>query len=357
MRKMATDKKKTAYPWMEEYRPEFKRNRFKIRSQEGFILILIFLPFIILGLIGFIEPKLYSITSLIFNIYFLTLLLYIFCGVFIPMVWILIKISLRTRNKNFVYQSVFYIQYAIFELFLLTYRLRPINERFTILDSMFDVYYYLTNLLSIPDEIAAPLPIYAMIGYLGLFILIWSSIKQPLFLDNFNSMAYQDSSTILSSQALEISSEEDGYSQRNLFLEFEVLSKIIPQSEDFHSFGINYSKFLGKKGVIIDWEITDTSIKLYPRFLMYWPRLLKEPLRMIRVLNNVRKRHNLTVIEIIFNSPQISIHVSPSDYDILAREVTFHLLSLKVLERVKQSILAFLDKNEIVSYDVLFQNT
>ena len=90
---------------------------------------------------------------------------------------------------------------------------------------------------------------------------------------------------------------------------------------------------------------------------MNWPRLLINPLIMIRTLNNVRKKQNLTVIEIIFDSPQISIHVSPIDYDILAREVTFHLLSVKVLERMKQSIVAFLDKDKLVSYDVLFQNT
>ena len=222
MREKVTDKNRITYPWMEEYRPEFKPSQVKMRSREGLVLFLLLIPVILLFLIGLNKPELFFITITIISFYLLFLMLYFLCGVLLPIIWILIKVALRTKNRNFVFQSVFYVQYFTLLLFIATAFLAP-------LDLIFGVYFNLTNQLSIPDEIAGPLPFYAIGGYLAIFLLSWGSIKQPLFLDNYNRVALK-ASTILSSQALDITSEQDGYSQRDLYIKFDVLSKIIRNS-------------------------------------------------------------------------------------------------------------------------------
>ena len=103
--------------------------------------------------------------------------------------------------------------------------------------------------------------------------------------------------------------------------------------------------------------MTNAAIKLYPRFLTWWPTLFFKPLGMIYFLNNVRKRKNLTVVEITYDPPQISIQVSPADYEILSKEVTFHLLGQNVLKKIKESLLAFLNDDRDVAINILCVNT
>jgi len=181
-------------------------------------------------------------------------------------------------------------------------------------------------------------------------------IRQPLLLNDadVSRNVSETKSTIISLSALEIESIEDGYSQRALFLEVNALANLVTSLKDFRSRVIDYASFLGKKGVIIDWKITDNSIRLFPRFLVPRGRSLTDCWGMWQLLNSVRKLKNLTELEITYSPPQISIQVAPNDYEMLAREVTFHFLGLNVLNRVGQSLIAFLNDDREAAYNLLF---
>lgn len=317
------------------FHPEFKaRPALKLRE---FLIILIFIlalitPFAILfiGGMGYLE-----LASMILIIVIISFWIFIILTGTVPLLWMLFKFAHRTKNWNFIFQFIVYTQYYTSFIILTA------AGSFLVLNMInFDVFTVLYLIV--------------VLSFLLLIVEFWF-IRQPLLLndaDVFRNVS-KTKSTIISLSALEIESIEDGYSQRALFLEVNALANLVTSLKDFRSRVIDYASFLGKKGVIIDWKITDNSIKLFPRFLVGW-RQSKNCWGMWQLLNNVRKLKNLTELEITYSPPQISIQVAPNDYEILAREVTFHSLGLNVLNRVGQSLLAFLNDDHVEAYNLLF---
>lgn len=324
------------------YTPEFKL--FKQNLNKRFYLLIIFLIVeILLFFAQFNNPEitpLYNFFSisflLVFNVY-----LYVLIG--IPLIWMLFIITRRTKSWIFGIQIIVYLQVALVIFIYQIITAAP--DYFPIVRSI------LFAVLNIP--LLGPILMY----YPLLVIVELFYLRHPLFITGRENAHYFGKSTILSSQATKIDSTEDGYSQRPLFSEFNVLASGVQSVEEFQRLGTDYAKFLGKKGLIIYWEMTNAAIKLYPRFLTWWPTLFFKPLGMIYFLNNVRKRKNLTVVEITYDPPQISIQVSPADYEILSKEVTFHLLGQNVLKKIKESLLAFLNDDRDVAINILCVNT
>lgn len=317
------------------FHPEFKA-RPTLKLREILIIILVILalitPFaiLILGGMDYLE-----LASMIFIILIISGWLFILLTGTVPLLWMLFKFAYRTKNWNFIFQFIVYTQlYTSFIMHTAVFLLLMLNML------NFDVFAVLNLIVAL--------------SFL-LLIVEFRFIRQPLLLkdaDVFRNVS-KTKSTIISLSALEIESIEDGYSQRALFLEVNALTNLVTSLKDFRSRVIDYAIFLGKKGVIIDWKITDNSIKLFPRFLVGW-RLSKNCWGMWQLLNNVRKLKNITELEITYSPPQISIHVAPNDYEMLAKEVTFHFLGLNVLNRVGQSLLAFLNDDHVEAYNLLF---
>ena len=262
-------------------------------------------------------------TSLFIFFTFLAIFLLIF--MLFPFLWILIKVTYRTKNRSFAFQMGNYLQFT-----LICTIIYPVSYWLSFekgqVDPRFQTLYFLS---------------YSIFFVLKLFhrnILLW------------DELTYKDS-TLLSHQALYIDSEQNGYSQRPLFSFFPIMTEFISSPVEFHVQLEKYARFLGKKGVIIDWDIDDTSAILYPRFLIKFH--LKFWL-IYQFLNRFRMKRNLTTIEISFSPPKISIRVSPEDYKILAREVTFHSLGQHILGRLQQSLLAFFNNDLNMTYMALF---
>jgi len=71
------------------------------------------------------------------------------------------------------------------------------------------------------------------------------------------------------------------------------------------------------------------------------------------LFNRVLKKKELTTVIVNFSNPEISLRVAKQDYELLS-EVTYHQLGQLVLQRFKQSILAFFEGNLDKSYRILF---
>lgn len=324
------------------FTPEFKLFPENLKKR-GYLLILLLIFEILLFFVQLNYPE-FTPLFYFFSISFILVSnVYLYVLICIPLIWMLFIITRRTKSWIFGIQIIVYVQVAI--VFFIYQIITVAPNYFPIVRS------FLSAVFSIP--LLGIISIYyPLLVFVELFL-----IRHPLFTTGIKETHYFGKSTIISSQATKIDSTEDGYSQRPLFSEFNGLASCVQSVEEFQSVGTDYAKFLGKKGLIIYWEITNAAIKLYPRFLTWWPSLLFNPLGMIYFLNNVRKRKNLTVVEITYDPPQISIQVSPADYEILAKEVTFHLLGQNVLKKVKESLLAFLNDDQDVAYNLLFVNT
>ena len=333
MEKEPLRKSESIYGENIRFHPEFKRPTLKLRD---FLIILIFIlalitPFAILFIVG---KRYLELVLMIYIILIISIWIFILLTNCVPLLWMLFKFTHRTKNWNFFFQFIVYTQYYT-SLLTIT------------------AVYSLLSLNMINFDVFAVLSLIVILSFLLLIVEFWF-IRQPLLLRDadFSRNVSKTQSTIISLSALEIESIEDGYSQRALSLEVNALTNLVTSLKDFRSRVLDYASFLGKKGVIIDWKITDNSIKLFPRFLVGW-RLSRNCWRMWQLLNNVRKLKNLTELEITYSPPQISIHVAPNDYEMLAREVTFHFLGLNVLNRVGQSLLAFLNDDHVVAHNLL----
>lgn len=316
------------------FHPEFKARR-TLKIREILIIILAFItPYAILivgGRYGYLE-----LASTIFIILIIIFWIFIILTGIVPLLWMLFKFAYRTKNWNFIFQFIVYTQ--LYTFFFVISALSLLLLLNMINSDVFTVLNLIVVLSSLP------------------LVVEFRFIRQPLLLNDadVSRNVSETKSTIISLSALEIESIEDGYSQRALFLEVNALANLVTSLKDFRSRVIDYASFLGKKGVIIDWKITDNSIRLFPRFLVPRGRSLTDCWGMWQLLNNVRKLKNLTELEITYSPPQISIQVAPNDYEMLAREVTFHFLGLNVLNRVGQSLIAFLNDDREAAYNLLF---
>jgi hypothetical protein len=300
--------------------PGTNRKRLLIRMVSFFVLIgciaLLFHFFLDL-----------PITYLFFSIYILFLAPFLLI-VAVPLIWILIKITFRTRNRDFMLQLFVVIQLTVVCCFIF-----PISVLFSFERELLTVTYLMLSMSLI---------------ILG---IVMNFSHKPIF---WNSSLDYYSAPLLVHQSAEINGEQDGYSQRPLLVSFQEMEDFISSSAEFRVQLEKYARFLGKKGELIDWDIKDTSVTLYPRFLIRTPNFLWEFRLFYQFLYRLLTRRNLTTIEIIFSAPQISIRVSAEDYDLLSREVTFHLLVESILKCFKESLLAFFNQDFNAAYQNLF---
>ncbi|MHA2247935.1 MAG: hypothetical protein ACXADY_23515 [Candidatus Hodarchaeales archaeon] len=245
---------------------------------------------------------------------------------FIPFLGILISIVIRTRSKNYFNQLLPNIGF----LFIIT-------------------VVALINFIEIREDPAT----FLFIGLL-LVIIILESIflrlvveearnnTKPLFIWTF----FQDPfitflSTFLTHQALVISEEENGYSQRPFFTSFSEILQLCSSQEKFHAKLKEYAIFLTEKSELIGWDCKNTAITLYPRVLIGNPDLGLGIRYLWDILVKVLRKRDLTYISINYISGEISLSISRQDYALL-NNVTFHRLGLSLLERFKKSIITFL---------------
>ncbi len=306
------------------YRAEFSRIDRKTEILGILLFFLILGGVVLMGLFLDFFTFIDFTTSLLIFFTFAAIFLLIF--MLFPFLWILIKVTYRTRNRNFAFQMFNYLQFTL------------------ICTIIYPVSYWLSFE---KGQIDPRIPTLFFLS-ISIFFVLRLFYRNPLFWDE--ELIYR-SSTLLSHQALHIDSEQDGYSQRPLFSVFPIMTEFISSPVEFQVQLEKYARFLGKKGVIVDWDIDETSAILYPRFLIkfVWKFWL-----IYQFLNRFRMKRNLTTIEISFSPPQLSIRVSPEDYKILAREVTFHSLGQHILGRVQQSLLAFFNNDLNMTYMALF---
>ncbi|MFQ6123749.1 MAG: hypothetical protein ACE5R6_03970 [Candidatus Heimdallarchaeota archaeon] len=177
--------------------------------------------------------------------------------------------------------------------------------------------------------------------------------KKPLFFWTF----FQDTqeayaSTILSQQALQISDMQNGYSQRPLFAPFSEISKHFSSLNEYQAKLESYAKFLTEKSELIGWDITNNSIVLYPRVMFGYADFGVGLIYLWDLLYRIVTKKRLTAINFNFEVQEISLRIAREDYNLL-NNVTYHILGQQILERFKQSILAYLDGDIEKSYSLL----
>ena len=115
----------------------------------------------------------------------------------------------------------------------------------------------------------------------------------------------------------------------------------------------NYCKFLARKGELISWTITEKNAILNPRVLMSKSNFILGLRSSYKLLVSIYTKQDLTSINIDYNTGEISLFLNYNDYEPLS-DVTYHLLALQVLDRFKESILAFTQQNLEATYSKLF---
>ena len=247
---------------------------------------------------------------------FLVFIAATFLLLLIPLISILIKITLRTKCSDFAFQLFIYLQ-------LIPIGILGIADMVLIMEK---------QSIWEPSVFWFPLVLFP-----GLLIFQLNRIKKPIF---WNKALNNYKAPIISRQSVQIIEEQDGYSQRPVSLKFQPLKDFIPSPSSFKEQIENYCIFLGRQGELIDWHIEESFAILYPRFLIHAPNLLK-PLEFYQFLRRLFSKRNLTSIEISLSPAQISLNIAFQDYSILNREVTFHILSVNILESVTQSLNAY----------------
>ena len=247
----------------------------------------------------------------------------------IPLIWILVKITIRTKNFDFAFQAFVYSQ-TVMVIFIAATRDIPLFEnQLNSIKLLVDLIIYL-----------APL---------AFFIQIRMFRKSILRNDEINVK----NASIVLSQSLQIEEEQNGFSERPIFTQYQELEALISSPTDFKTQFEKYCVFMGKKGELIDWHVTEDRAILYPRFLIRSPNIIKSPFRFINFMKAVRSKTDLTTIEISYSTKQIFIKVAFSDYNVLNREVTFHSLALSILETLKLSANAFFSNDLESAYSLL----
>lgn len=177
--------------------------------------------------------------------------------------------------------------------------------------------------------------------------------KKPLFFWTF----FQDTreaytSSILSQQALEIWEGQDGYSQRPFFTPFPELRKYRTSNLTPQAHLERYAKFLTEKSELIGWERTPNSMILYPRVLFGYADYGMGILYLWKLFYRLITKKRLTMITVNLEVEELALRITREDYALL-NNVTYHLLGFQLLERFKQSILAYLEGDLKKAYSVL----
>ncbi|MFX1283388.1 MAG: hypothetical protein ACFFB5_07025 [Promethearchaeota archaeon] len=257
---------------------------------------------------------------------------------FIPFLGILIIITIRTRSRNFFYQ-------LLPNLGLLVIITIAALSNFIEFKEDFLTFLFIVVLLVI---------VVLECVFLRLVIKGARENKKPLFLWNFFQDSFEAySSTIVSQQALLIDEVQNGYSQRPFFTDFPEITQYCSSLTKFESKILGYIHFLTERSELIGWEIRENSVTLYPRMLMGNPDLGLGIKYLWVLFFKIIKKDGLTAITINYNSQELSLRIAKQDYDIL-NDVTYHLLGQLLLERFKQSIIAFLEDDYEKVYSILF---
>jgi len=296
----------------------------------GIQIILIFFTSLILLILNIKYPVIFF--RYIYPVFFIFgLFFYILFLIFvlIPQILIFTKITLRTKSTIFAREWLINFQVLVLiGIGLISFF--PFSED----------YSYGRNWLIVIFNF----------GIFFLFIQRKSVKRKPLFRDVKMNISQ---TPIVSVHSIEIKEELDGYSQRPISSDFQLLRRLIRSSSDFKKQLDNFCTFLGKKGELIDWYIEESYAILYPRFAIKFPNLRKNPLFFYHTLRRVRFNEEQTSIELTLFPPQISININFEDYETLNREPTFHTLCLNVLESVKESLIAFLNNDLEAAYNIL----
>ncbi len=157
----------------------------------------------------------------------------------------------------------------------------------------------------------------------------------------------------MSQQALLIHEVQNGYSQRPFFANFPEITQYCSSLPKFKSKVQEYIHFLTERSELIGWEIRENLVTLYPRMLMGNPNLGLGIKYLWVLFFKIIKKDGLTTITINYNSQELSLRIAKQDYDLL-NDVTYHLLGQLLLERFKQSIIAFLEDDHERAYSILF---
>lgn len=249
----------------------------------------------------------------------------------LPFLGVMLVIIARTKSRNYFFQLFPNLGILLIGTFVAFSNVMDFQE-----DSV-EVRIYIGVMLII---------IVLEIVFLRLLISGVKENKKPLFFWTF----FQDTreayaSTILSQQALQISDMQNGYSQRPLFAPFSEISKLTKYQAKLES----YAKFLTEKSELIGWDIENNSISLYPRVMFGYADYGVGLIYLWDLLYRIVTKKRLTTIKVNFEVQEISLRIAREDYDLL-NNVTYHLLGQQVLERFKQSILAYLEGDIEKSY-------
>ncbi|MFW9780152.1 MAG: hypothetical protein ACFFE8_14990 [Candidatus Heimdallarchaeota archaeon] len=247
-------------------------------------------------------------------------------------------IAFRTRYRDYFIQVVMYLQFLAFPLCYMFYHILAIIPEF---GRVF------------PNWIILPVGLYIVFGPLSIVILSLLVIQKPLFWRN-NLEDYI--TTLLSQQAMHIMEYRDGYTPRPFFSKLSEINNFVSTPMEFKSSMENYAKFLAKEGEIIGWDINERIATLYPRVLMNPPFVLLDIRFLYRLFYRVYRRYRLTAITINRKEKEMSLYIARDDYEVL-NDVTFHILGEQILDRTKNSIVAFLQKDyeqAILNYNPLY---
>ncbi|MFW9856301.1 MAG: hypothetical protein ACFFFG_14710 [Candidatus Thorarchaeota archaeon] len=247
-------------------------------------------------------------------------------------------IAFRTRCRDYYIQVVMYMQFLALPLCYMFYHILAIAPTFA---------------RTFPNWIILPVGLYIVFGPLSIVILSLLVIQKPLFWRN-NLEDYI--TTLLSQRAMHIMEYRDGYTPRPFFSDLSEINNFVSTPMEFKSSMENYAKFLAKKGEIIGWDINERIATLYPRVLMNPPFVLLDIRFLYRLLFRVYRKQRLTAITINHTDREMSLYIARDDYEVL-NDVTFHVLGEQVLDRTKDSVVAFLQKNyeqAILNYNPLY---
>ena len=257
----------------------------------------------------------------------------------IPFVGIMLIIVIRTRSRSFFYQ----VFPTIGLLILVT-------------------IVAFSSTIELSEDSAETI---IFIGFLLILIILEAIMirlhvngiknnKKPLwFYSFFQDTMESYSSTILSQQALSIVDLQDGYTQRPFFLPFTELNELFTSVDEFRGKFTEYALFLISKNELIDWEIREEKVMLYPRVLLGHADFGIGIKYLWDLLIRILKKERLTKVIIDWRLKEISLSIAREDYDWLGN-VTYHLLTNQVLERFKLSIIDFIDDKQSQAYSRLF---
>ncbi|MHA2246178.1 MAG: hypothetical protein ACXADY_14535 [Candidatus Hodarchaeales archaeon] len=248
---------------------------------------------------------------------------------FIPYLGVLAIIIFRTKHYDFALELLTLLQFAIWPI-LTIIGLRVMDSNDTVIVGLFIVL--------LPAFIA-------LISYIF--------IKKPVFWQTSKNPLEYYGSTILSQHALQITERRDGYSQRPFFSNFHEIRSYCSSSVDFKLKIENYVRFLNHNGELIGWEVYETKVVLYPRVLMSLPNFPFGIRSLYQLLIRVYMKRGLTAVTINFASEEVSLHINRDDYNELG-DVTYHVLGEQILEKIKKSIVAFMQKDLSSSYSTMF---